>query len=204
MLYSYLLGVLLLGGPGDDGVDRSEEFWSPSTPNLSCVLPDLPEEMSWGPTVNVVSGHLVVCHRGACFIYNDGSWRHLQNMTEDRIWQSSATTSDAVLLLGGYHFSSGAGNIVTTELVPVDGSSAFKGPFEIQHGWDHCTIQVSEDTLVLTGGRYTTSMVTENTMEGNKRNMTNLLQGRAGHACSMYVVNEERVSCFSLKKFGLK
>ena len=194
-LYFYLIGLLLLGGP-DDEEDRSEEFWSPTTPDFGCVLPDLPEEMSWGPTVNLVLGNLVACHGGTCFIYNNGSWQHLQDMMEDRIWHSSATTSTAVLLLGGYHSSSGAGNIITTELMPVDGTSAFEGPFHIRHGWDHCTIQLSETTFLLTGGRYTTDLVTEYTMEGMTRNMTNLLQGRAGHACSMYVFNQEQVSSF--------
>ena len=160
--------------------------------------------MSYGPTINVVLGNLVVCHRGACLIYTNGSWRHLQNMMEDRIWQSSASTSVAVLLLGGYSFSSGQGSILTTELIPLDGSAAFEGPFKIRHSWDHCTIQISEDIFILTGGRYTSNLVTEYTMTGKERQMSSLLLGRAGHACSTYYNQGTQDQARNFSSFCLK
>ena len=33
----------------------------------------------------------------------------------------------------------------------LDGTSSL-GPFEVAHGFGHCTIQVSPDTIVVTGG----------------------------------------------------
>ena len=40
----------------------------------------------------------------------------------------------------------------------------------------------------------TTYLVAEYTLERGERDLINLLQGRGGHACSMYVINQEQVS----------
>ena len=92
-------------------------------------------------TVNLVSGRLVGCSGATCDIYRDGSWQHLQNTTASRYDHSSATTGDAVLLIGGKYSKS-------TEWIPVNGSAAQPGPFDIRHGYRHCTIQLSDNTLV--------------------------------------------------------
>ena len=47
----------------------------------------------------------------------------------------------------------------------------------------------------------TTYLVTEYTMERGERDLINLLQGRAGHACSMYVINQEQVSFFPISPY---
>ena len=97
-----IAGILVIGGNGVNGASQSVEFWSAADPEGgSCVLDDYPRQMLNGPTVNLVSGHLVACYDWICEIYQDGSWEHLQDTTARRTSHSSATREDAVLLIGG-------------------------------------------------------------------------------------------------------
>ena len=162
------------------------EFWSPTE---SCVLEDYPRDMEYGPTVNLVSGHLVACYWDTCEIYREGSWQHLQNTTVRRYSHSSATTKDAVLLIGGYYST-------TTEWIPVDGSPAQPGPFTVRHGLDHCTIQTSDDVIVVTGGQDTYDFVTQyHLTDGTETPLTSLGTPRWGHACGTYQdTNGQQVS----------
>ena len=152
------------------------EFWSPTE---SCVLKDYPRDMSY-PTVNLVSHRLVACYEDTCEIYREGSWQHLQNTTVERLYHSSATTKDAVLLIGGQYSN-------TTELIPIDGSPARPGPFTVRHGWSHCTIQTSDDVIVVTGGWGTGEYVTQYQLtNGTETPLKSLGQPRRGHACGVY------------------
>ena len=136
--------------------------------------------MDLGPTVNLVSGRLVACSFDTCEIYQDGSWQHLQNTTVSRMDHSSASTPDAVLLIGGVYSNS-------TEWIPLDGSPAQQGPFNVRHGPDHCTIQISDDVIVVTGGGWPADYVTEyHLADGNETPLTPLGQPRWNHACGVY------------------
>ena len=136
--------------------------------------------MQHGPTANLVSGRLVACYQESCDIYQ-GSWQHLQNTTVRNGLHRSATTEDAVLLIWGCHSN-------TTELIPVDGSIAQQGPFTVRHGWNHCTIQVSEEIIVVTGGRKSLDFVTQYQLTdgGNETPLTAFGQPQSGHACGVY------------------
>ena len=142
-----------------------------------------------GPTVDLVSNHLVACYGLTCEIYQEGSWQHLQNTTVSRQYHSSATTKDAVLLIGGYFLNS-------TEWIPSDGSPAQPGPFTVRHGWLHCTIQTSDDVIVVTGGDGTGDFVTQyHLTDGTKTPLTSMGQPRWGHACGVYQdTNGQQVS----------
>ena len=136
--------------------------------------------MTYTPTVNLVSGRLVACYDFTCEIYQEGSWQHLQDTRVMRTHHSSATTQDAILLIGGGHSKS-------TEWIPVDGSPAQQGPFNVRHGSGHCTVQISDDVIVVTGGWETESYVTEyNLDQGNEIPLTSLGQPRRDHACGVY------------------
>ena len=137
--------------------------------------------MTYGPTVNLVSGRLVVCYGNTCEIYREGSWEHLQNTTASRWRHSSVTIEDAVLLIGGMESDS-------TEWIPVNGSAAHQGPFTVRHGRDHCTLQISDDIIVVTGGVNTDNYATQyNLTDGTEIPLTPLLeQGRRTHACGVY------------------
>jgi len=172
-------GILVIGG---NPSSQSVEFWSAAEPEQgSCVLNDYPRQMWDSPTVNLVSGHLVACYEDTCEIYREGSWQHLQDTTASRTLHSSATREDAVLLIGGdYSYS--------TEWIAVDGSAAKPGPFTVRHGHLHCTIQLSDDIIVVTGGWQTEAFVTEYHLEdGTETALTPLGQPRWVHACGVYL-----------------
>merc|ERR1711934_1041964 len=174
-------GILVIGGD-NYAASQSVEFWSAADPEQgSCILNDYPRGMNGGPTVNLVSGHLVACYDHTCEIYREGSWQHLQDTTASRTFHSSAAREDAVLLIGGDD-SDGS-----TEWIPVDGSAAKPGPFTVRHGYDHCTIQLSDDIIVVTGGWQTEAFVTEYHLEdGTETALTPLGQPRRAHACGVY------------------
>ena len=182
-LYQHLAGILVTGGasgPGWPNPSQSVEFWSAADPEQgSCVLKDFPRRV-YSPTVNLVSGHLVACYGESCDVYRGGSWQHLQKTTVFRQYHSSAATDNAVLLIGGDYSN-------TTEWIPVDGSPAQEGPFTTRHGWGHCTIQISDDIIVLTGGSYTEDIVAQYQLsDGTKTALTSMGQPRYEHACGAY------------------
>ena len=145
--------------------------------------------MTGGPTVNLVSDHLVACYEDTCEIYQEGSWQYLQDTTATRKYHSSATREDAVLLIGGQYSDS-------TEWIQVDGSVAQPGPFTVRHGEYHCTSQLSEDLIVVTGGVGTDSFVTEyHLVEGTETPLTSMGQPRFRHACGVYLdADDQQVS----------
>ena len=96
----------------------------------------------------------------------------------------------AVLLIGGRGSK-------TTEWIPVDGSAARQGPFTVRHGSRHCTIQISDDIIVVTGGWDTFNSATHyHVTDGSETHLTPLLgEGRCSHACGVYKdTNRQQVS----------
>ena len=138
--------------------------------------------MDWGPTANLVSGQLVACSVDSCEIYNGGGeWTHLVDTSSSRRLHSSAVKDDRILLIGGDGSNS-------TEWISVDGSPSQPGPFHVRHGDSHCTIQVSSDLIVVTGGWDTWDLVTSYQLSGNgdETPLTPMNQVRATHACGVY------------------
>merc|ERR1719507_346047 len=175
---------LLLIGERSFSTSRSVEFWSPSDPEEgSCQLNDYPREMDLGPTANLVSGQLVACLLDSCEIYNGGGeWTHLVDTISTRAFHSSAVKDDRILIIGGTDPSR------STEWISVDGSPSQPGPFHVRHGDSHCTIQVSSDLIVVTGGWDTWDLVTSYQLSGNgdETPLTPMNQVRATHACGVY------------------
>ena len=54
---------------------------------------------------------------------------------------------------------------------------------QLKHRDDHCTVQLSADLIVVTGGEGTGDYVTSN---GNETPLTPMGQGRGAHACGVY------------------
>ena len=138
--------------------------------------------MGDGPTANFVSGKLVSCYEASCDIYNNGMWTLLVNTRVSRIMHSSVQTEDQILLIGG-------ANTHSTEWIPLDGSPSQPGPFEVRHNGQHCTIQVSSDTIVLTGGGSGSDyFVTEYQLSGDgaERELNGMITRRHLHACGHY------------------
>ena len=191
--HNVLAGILIMGGYSSSE-RRSVEYWSPAEQG-NCILNDHPRQMQY-PTVNLVSGRLVSCCDETCEIYQEGSWQHLQNTTVERAHHSSATTKDAVLLIGGLVLD--GANVAptnTTEWIPLDGSPPHPGPFTTRHGGFHCTIQISPDVVVVTGGCWdlqshdgcSEDYVTEYQLnDGKETPLTPLVRSRYAHACGVY------------------
>ena len=136
-----------------------------------------------GPTANFVAGQLVTCYLDSCEKYNDNdnSWTKIADTRSGRRYHSSAQHEDQILLIGGRDSSS-------TEWISTDGGEPQIGPWIVRHGQSHCTIQVSSDLIVVTGGWKTEDYVTEYQLTGDatKTELTSLINGRRFHACGVY------------------
>ena len=174
-----LAGILVIGGYYSP---YTVEFWSSTNPDQeSCRLSDYPREMGNGPTVNIVENQLVACVEKSCDVYQEGVWEHLQDTIVSREFHTAVAMQGKVLLIGG------RGSAGFTEFIPIDGSGASLGPFTVRHGTYHCTMKISEEVIVVTGGELTDDLVTEYQLtDGRETALTNLTQGRANHACGVY------------------
>ena len=139
--------------------------------------------MDDGPTANFVAGQLVACYDYSCEKYNDTTsrWTRIAYTRSDRRFHSSAQHADRILLIGGLDSNS-------TEWMSTDGGDPQIGPWIARHGHSHCTIQVSSDLIVVTGGSGTYDYVTEYQLTGDATEtvMTSLINGRREHACGVY------------------
>ena len=174
-----LAGILVIGGSWSS--PSAVEFWSSTNADQeSCQLSDYPRSMSLGPTVNIVGNKLIACYSTSCDIYQDGAWEHLQDTIDQRTRHSAVGLREKLLLIGGF-------DSYSTEFIPVDGSDASPGPFTVRHGYYHCTMKISEEVIVVTGGSATEDLVTEYQLtDGRETALTNLTEGRGWHACGVY------------------
>ena len=134
----------------------------------------------YGGTVSIVGNQLVACVEKSCDIYQEGAWKHLQDTIHERSYHSAVPLREKLLLIGGRDSDS-------TEFIPVDGSGASPGPFTVRHGYYHCTMKISEEVIVVTGGWDTEDLVTEYQLtDGRETALTPLTGRRRGHACGVY------------------
>ena len=170
-------GILVLGG---SSASTSLEFLSTDNPGLNnCLLNNYPRAVGSQPSANFVAGKLVTCYGGQCEIYDNGVWKFLVYTRSSRTWHSSAQTEDRILLIGGSSSS--------TEWISLDGSASQNGPFTVRNPYCHCSIQLSPDLIVVTGGWSSSAYVTEYQLTtGTQRILTNLNTGRSYHACGVY------------------
>ena len=184
-------GILVLGGyPSYTSV----EFWSADNPGQEdCLLNSYPKNLPHEPSANFVAGQLVTCYGGQCEGFIKGVWSTFTSTIYSRQYHSSAQTEDKILLIGGSSSPS------TTEWISLDGSASQNG-FTIRHNYRHCTIQLSPDLIVVTGGHSYRYYVTEyNLTTGAERTLTRLNQGRQYHACGVYHNAGQQVLTYSCK-----
>ena len=131
---------------------------------------------------------MVACYADLCeFYFGRGLWLPYSRTSSYRESSTSVVKyeDDRILLIGGYFSNS-------TEWISGDGSPSQPGPFIIRHGFAHCTIQVSPDLIVVTGGGdviyETYDFVTTYQLSGNGNEtpLTPMNQGRNDHACGVY------------------
>ena len=101
--------------------------------------------------------------------------------SSERRQHSSAVKEKRILLIGGFQSRS-------TEWISVDGSPSQPGPFDVRHGYAHCTLQLSSDLILVTGGYETEEYVTSYQLSGNGDEipLTPMQHGRHEHACGVY------------------
>ena len=177
---------------GGYGAETSAEVWAPPPEETHCNLPSLPSNMWDGLTADTVEGRVLACYNDSCLELTGSGWEARSSTLHNRSFHTSAVTSEGLLLLGGLD------SPLTTELLPADGGPS-RESFPLQPGrQDHCSIQVSADTIVLTGGLYTESLVTElyglgTGGEVTSRELPSLLHPRYIHICGAYTVDKTKV-----------
>ena len=194
-------GLLAVGGySGDNYIFPDIEFWSPAPQNIQCTIP-----VAWADsraiTLDFVQGRVIYC-AWVCEELTITGWKMVASTLEFRRFHTSAVISAQGILLVG-----GDGSKSTTEIVPIDGGGSRKSfPLETDRFY-HCSIQVSDTTIVLTGGAVydnwyvtdTLSLVTEYTGLGTaagvvSKALPDLLSKRANHACGMYTIGSSQVN----------
>ena len=175
-------GLALVGGDG------SSELWAPG--ELNCSLPSLDRTVS-GLSLDSWGSSLVACQGDTCDQLTPSGWQHWGRTRYFRWYHTSAVTSQGLLLAGGRE------SLTTTELLPWEGGESREG-FSLQHKRNgHCSIQPSPDTVILTGGEYT-SLVTEYSGLGageevTSRELPPLPTRRYFHACGCYSMGASQV-----------
>ena len=111
------------------------------------------------------------------------------------MFHSSAVSADGLHLIGG------SVSARTTELLPSDGGLSQEGFVLDVLRRNHCSIQISNASIVLTGGEDSLFSVTEISGLGSgggnevtSRKLPDLISKRSDHACGSYWVEENQAS----------
>ena len=73
----------------------------------------------------------------------------------------------------------GVGNVCISSLATL-------GPFTVRHDEKHCTIRISDDVIVVTGGRGEDHVTEYHLIDGKGTVLPPLSQQRYDHACGIY------------------
>jgi len=181
-------GLLVVGGGG--GWD-SAEFWPPT---ISCQPPPLPRTLDT-PSLGLLGDQVLACYGDSCDQLTKSGWlENSHQLLHSRRYHTSTNTSHGLLLVGGQN--SAHTSELLTESGGLEGFSPKHGPSQ------HCTIQVEEDSVVVTGGGASPNgvkaFVTQYSglQEGQKvtsKELEPLQSARHRHACGSYRVGETQM-----------
>jgi len=221
-IHSNDTGLLLVGG-AKTGISQSVEFWMPagrSTNNhqrLTSTSKEKPfQEQSircptvsrgmWGHTTDSLPNGPITCYMNSCDLLTpDLGWEAgVVNTLHSRRFHSSSVTVQGLLLIGGDDspetselLAWGTNQSIPSVVLPSPGRSR------------HCSIQISEDIFILTGGSLpqTSNLVTELSNLGSNwqpvsRELPPLTIGRWEHACGMYTSVEGDIRLVVAGGFG--
>ena len=162
----------------------SVEVWVPGSQGRSCSLPSTTRGMSHHTVDYSPSVGPVACHARSCEKLTATGWTHLADTVELRSRHTSALVGDRLLLLGGRSSSR------STEWISLTTGTAEAGPTLDPGRTLHCSIQLEEQLIVLTGGSGTLDLVTELRIGQGTRELPRLNTGRWGHGCGFYTDSE--------------
>ena len=171
---------------GGYGAGRSVEYLAPQ---VTCRLPDLSRDM-YSPSVNFVQDTIVACYKDSCDKLQQGAWVKMADTRQNRSDHTSEVIGDSILLIGG------TDSPTTTELVRVSGESVEGFSLGTAGRREHCSVKISDGTVVTIGGFGSWSQVTEYMGIGGEvttRELPELLTGREQHVCGQYTAGETRV-----------
>ena len=101
------------------------EVFYPTADKLSCVLPSLPDQR-----VGHTMDSLEICGgystRTTCITFTSGQWVTSHALTEERVYHTSWSTQDGIVLMGGYDSPR------TTEIITEGEYEGVPG-FDLQH-----------------------------------------------------------------------
>jgi len=186
---SNVTGLLIAGGDGDFQV-ASVEVYVPST-GYSCSLPSLPhyreDHTMTGMTVCGGAGleGLNQDLLTSCITFLSGEWVTSHTLGMERTGHTSWASPQGTILMGGGSIQ--FPNVgFTSEILVEDGTSV--PTFHMKYDtWDVCSIDDPvTNTVVLTGGVYTETVVSLYGEEGWLEDLPSLNQGRIYHACAAY------------------
>lgn len=178
-------GFLAVGGLESPD---SAELWRPPPNSWSCSIPPPPRQMLT-PSVNLLGGTPLACYMDSCDWLTENGWEMGPSTLFNRTYHSSHILGDDRLLLMG-----GRASPNTSEILQI-GEEAQES-FNLSPGRNsHCSIKVSESTIVVTGGWwYPQAQVTQYSGIGEGevlvRDLPSLITGRLYHACGFYSVGE--------------
>jgi hypothetical protein len=184
-------GLLVVGSRPGGAASRSAEVWALPPEENHCTRPDIPFNRIQS-TEDTEQGRIITCYRDSCLELTGSGWEAGPSTLHERQAHTSAVTAEGLLLAGGYT------SPTTTELLPAGGGPS-RESFSLQPGRkEHCSIQLSADTIVLTGGWGTESLVNEHSGLGTggevtTRELPALLTPRHYHACGVYTVGGAQV-----------
>jgi len=160
----------------------------------------------WGQTTDSLPSGPITCYMNSCDLLTpDLGWEAgVVTTLHSRRFHSSSVTSQGLLLIGGDDspqtselLAWGTNQSIPSLALPPPGRSR------------HCSIQMSEDIVILTGGSLpqTSNMVTELSNLGSSwqpvsRELPPLTIGRWEHACGMYISVEGETRLVVAGGFG--
>jgi len=189
LLKSLFPDAVLITGSWNSPYDTAE-LYVPST-GLSCSLPKLPNNARAHTleSSGLMCGGVFTPDTCLQWSPDTGSWSEELTLNTGRTHHVSWTPDNGIgtYLMGGYDGESGR----TTTLVKPDGTQETAFPLKYDTRWA-CAIP-QEDSVIVTGGLSTKTIVSVYNTEGWLEDLPPLNTGRSSHACTSYWSGERRV-----------
>jgi len=178
-------GLIISGGFNSI---QSVEVYIPST-GQHCELPDMPDGRHYHSMegMEVCGGDDTDTQTSCLSLTDEGTWETTTTLLERRDSHCSWASPSGTILMGGAYSRK------TSEKIQEDGTSSYSFDLKYDTYWA-CAINLGS-SVILTGGIYTLTTVSEYDEDGWVRDLPPLLQGRYNHGCTYYN-NDEGIKTY--------